>query len=140
MPSWCKIGVYLRSLLCHDLVVHHFMNPMVTHINMCGVIMVCSIFAQIQSTLAIIVNHILILLLTQFLEKSFQPKHLFTCVNCNNIYSTSVVDKTTHFCSLDCYDTIPLEKVNTYLEVDFLLSRPFAISVLVYPSKIGFKP
>jgi len=54
------------------------------------------------------------------------------------IYSTSVVDKATHLCNLDCQDTTPLAKVVRYPGVEFLESTSQAMSASVYPMNIGF--
>lgn len=55
------------------------------------------------------------------------------------MYSASVVDRATHFYNLDCHDTAPPTKVNTYLEVNFLSSKSPAMSASVNPSKTGFE-
>ena len=48
------------------------------------------------------------------------------------IYSASVVDKTTHYWSLDCHETAPPAKVNKYLDMNFLELTSLAISTSVY--------
>lgn len=47
------------------------------------------------------------------------------------INSTSIVDNTTHFCSLDYQDIAPQTKVIINLEVDLLVSKSPTISVSV---------
>lgn len=114
--------ISMNPLQLYQLILNSISNPMILNTNMLGAWVICRFFTQIKSTLTIIINNIITLFQTQLLEKTIRPQQLLACF-CSGHVFTSVVDKETHFRSLDCQDTTPSAKVNKCLGVDFLPSR-----------------
>ena len=77
--------IHGNLLQTYFLLVHSIMHPMAPYIKILSMTVICSSLAQLQSTLAITVNHIFILFQTQFLKKSFHPENFLAYFNQSNI-------------------------------------------------------
>ena len=105
------ILVYVNLLQLESFLFCSITNPVISDFNMFCSRVICGILAQVYCTLLSQYTTYSSCCIPSSLKNVFIHTNSFPA-SVTAIYSASVVDKATHFCSLDCHDTAPPAKVN----------------------------